>query len=396
MPAKTTQTGLLAKQGDKLVKAHEEHKDDEPSYGSPQVPGGIEGGVAQLTDLYIAPYKSDVQTVALRGQSYFYGQATIVHPKEHQGVPVLNMLTKIGPEALCDTPQAQGKRKTFSDHYGWMLNQLKILGFDAAQIKSNDKAVIEKGILAGMKALTTQMPYFKFRTWKGNKQQIEKKGNQYYFGKRGPYASEEALKKANPYWDRDPMVIHEWNGVCEWNGEAPAGAGVEDKTGGKDEVPDPSVPAPGGEVEPLALDELQGLAALADDKDEASIDKLTDIAREAGVDEDAMVKSGSWGEVVDLILVARGEEPQAPAEGGEAPTEGAGAEPEPEPEPEAKPVPKTKEAWNYRPPKTRSFVECIVTAVDGRAKSCSLKNLAKPAVVYKGVKFDDPNLQPAD
>ena len=57
MPAQTGQSSLFAKHGDKLLKAQAEHRGREPEVGNPQLPAGIEGGVAQLVDCKIGVYK---------------------------------------------------------------------------------------------------------------------------------------------------------------------------------------------------------------------------------------------------------------------------------------------------------------------------------------------------
>lgn len=186
----TAGSGFIQKMKQQLVQAHNEHKDDDTEFGAfGDIPAGINGGVAQLTECKIGQYAADVQNKELLGQYFFYAHGTILGPKtftdpdSKMTVRLEGKLTKIGPEPLCETPSAKGKRKTFSDHLGWVYNELRKLGIDTATM---DPAQLE-AVCEELKK-PENAPVFTFRTWKGN-------------------ATQEFP---------NPRTNHDWEGVTEY------------------------------------------------------------------------------------------------------------------------------------------------------------------------------------
>ena len=119
------------------------------------LPDGIEAGIAELASLYIGEYKSG----PFQGEPYFRAAGIVKQPKIHNGIPIEGLQTSI-MEPLCDTPQSQGKRKTFSDHLDYALNELRKLGVETAKLDTSDlDSVISE--------LLENPPHFRFRTWKG-------------------------------------------------------------------------------------------------------------------------------------------------------------------------------------------------------------------------------------
>jgi len=341
MAVQTGKSTLAAKLGNRLTQAHAETKGKPVEAGNPQLPAGIENGVAQLRDVKIGEYKEGVN----KGQPYFMASAVVLEPKEVDGISVAGLRTQIGPEALCDTPQATGKRKTFQDHYKFMRDQLSLIGFDLDQLSGTPQQ-IEAGILSGMAALTKQQPTFRFRTWKGKKQTT------------GPYAGQE------------PRVQHEWNGLVEFSTNGEAAPDVVDDTPSADEVP---AAEPGDNTgEELDVD-LDSLIEAAKGDDVSAQEQLQKIAFAAGISEDDY-SAADWDGVKALIEAAQGVE--APA-----------AEPEPQP-------PVKGGVYGYHPqdPKTKKpgkkQVDCEVTAVDVKTETVTLKRLDTKTVV-KGVKWAD-------
>lgn len=207
MPPQRTQSGLMAKLGQKLLKAHEAHKDDETSYGNfGELPGGINNGIAQLVDCRFGVFdKGD-----FKGEYFFYAAGVVVQPVEVNGEKIVGRRTSL-MEAICDTPTR--KRATIADHIDWVYNELRKLGVDTATL---DPTELE----ATCGALVVAAPYFRFSTWKPPEQ------------KTGPYAGKES------------RVLHNWLGTCDYSADGEDN-GVDDETGGDDTgEPDAPPPAP--------------------------------------------------------------------------------------------------------------------------------------------------------
>lgn len=349
MPIQTGKSAIFAKLGAKAKQAHEKHKKEPVTYGNPSLPDGIENGIAELRQCKFGIYK-DGKT---KGQAFFMAAGIVKSPAEHNGVPIAGLRTQIGPEPLCDTPEASGKRKTFDDHYGWMLNELKKLGVNAEEVGPDD-------LEATAAALEKAGIHFRFRTWKGKKQTT------------GPYAGQE------------PRVNHEWNGVVEdyQDAEGQDGGAVEDGTPPSDQVAEETGGDEGGAVNPED-DDLDALAEQAqgeEDPDNAPAQqRLMEIATEAGVSDDEMGAADNWAAVVELIRTAQA--------GGEAHAD----------EPAAPADPVKGELYKYKPldPKDKTkkkrlkAVECEVTSVNKLKKTVGLTNMDNKKIVYKDVPWSE-------
>lgn len=192
MPVQKQQSSLLAKLGDKLKAAHEEHKGDETVISSlVELPGGVRG-IARLVSMKFGIFKTGDN----QGEFYFFAQAAVIkaNMKEFEGA-----YTKIGPEAMCDTPKST-VRKTVSDHLAWVYDQLRPFGVDTTKLKPEQ-------LEATVATLAQMKPTFRFETFQGKPQTT------------GPYAG------------REPRVMHRWLGLCDAPEEGDAGAGVEDSSG---------------------------------------------------------------------------------------------------------------------------------------------------------------------
>jgi hypothetical protein len=354
MAMETTTSGLLARLGEKARKAHEAHKNDPLDNGNAGLPAGIEGGVAQLHKMQFAVYKDGKN----KGQLYFIASGVAKQPYHLDGIPIRGGHTQIGPEPLCDTPTATGKRKTFEAHYAWVLNQVRLFG-----VNPDSSSELE----ATMKALVMAKPHFKFRTWKGPK------------ATSGPYAN------------REPRIVHEWNGRCDYSEEIDPGAGEEDST----EVLEPSE---NGEVvggqeefnefenqngqseedststEMVSKEEdynsltLEQLLEKANQDDETAARILGEKAMEAGNSEEDVTDANDWQDIVDMIKNPRNKKEEV--------------------EEEVNTGPKVGQTYLYRPmdkttkkPSTKT-VEVKVLEVDEDEKTVLVKG---PKVTYQGV-----------
>ena len=343
MPPQTGKSGLSAKLGDRLRKAHEAHKGDETEFSNfGELPAGIENGIAQLVDVKFAEYK----TGDLKGQYFFMARGVAKFPEELNGSKVAGLYTQIGPEPLCDTPQ-RATRKTLDDHLAWVYNELRKLGIDTRTL-----AVDNLETVAAM--LAKAQPHFRFRTWKGKKQLT------------GPYAGQE------------PRLNHDWGGLVEVQEDTEPGDGVADHTTSPPPAPKPNgkpptalggkpvpTPAPEPKPEPAAEYTDQGdvdsLLERANGGDEDAVAELVRLAVAAGHEESAVEAAESWEAVAEMVKGGSGQQ-----EGGIV----VGA------------------VVTYTPtnPKTKKpgkAVRCEVTAIDG--DTATLKNLEDGKTQYKAV-----------
>lgn len=173
MPAKKGNVGL-----DSFIQQHANDK-TEMSANMGELPSGIENGVAKLTAFKFGEYERG----KFQGKRFFMAMGNVVSPRkmviDGDPFPIEGMMTRIGPEPLCDTPDR--KRKTTGDHVAWMLNELRKLGLDTSNLSTQEEleeacnVLVEEGV------------YFRFRTW------------------GGPTES-----------DPNATTQHTWNGACEW------------------------------------------------------------------------------------------------------------------------------------------------------------------------------------
>lgn len=431
MPKQTQRSTFLGKYADRLKPSYEEYRNEEVEYSSySDLPGGIENGIARLVDCKIDTVKEGKQSA---GEYYFYAAGVVLSPKEHDGAKIEGLRTSV-TEMLFDTP-GRG-RETVEDHFKWVTNLLGQLGIDRTEVDLTDEEQMEQAL----DHLRTQQPTFRFRTWRGDKEEIEQTPQGWVVtrgGKRvgGPYKTEAILKQKHPYAGREPRTQHFWNGLADYdeptvpdddqvdetaappapsrNGPAPRAAvngapkpgapmvkpgQLANKPGAKPTTPArPGMkpkPAPEPEPEPEELD-LDGmsLSELAEQADppvgnEGAIRLLTSKAQEAGLDDDTITSADSWADVVAMMdAAAEGDSDQA------ADTEEEPAEPEWEPAKE--------EIYKYQPmdPKTKKpalnakkkplLVEVEVTAVDKKGKTVNLKSIDDPKKTWPKVAWTE-------
>lgn len=357
MPPQVVKSTLFQKLGQRVVVAHEKHKADETTYGNAGLPAGIETGIAKLDKVYFGEFQQGDN----KGEMYFIASGIVHLPKSHDGIPCEGLRTQIGPEPICDTPKSTGKRKTMEDHYAWVLNELRKLG-----VKTSD--VAPQNIEAVCAALTKTKPFFRFRTWKGQKQTT------------GQYAG------------REPRVNHDWEGIVQYDPNNPPGG--DDMQDGSTVVDTPTVKAGGktsrnGSTPPKRTEpaptsvpttsadsydeaeELDTLAAYANDGDEDAIAKLEEMAREAGItDEQLADESNDWTAIVALMREGGSEGSEESEEGQEEVPPDIGLHVRFKPK-----DPRTKK------PGTK-VVDCTVESVNVDNRTVVLVNRDKPTIKY--------------
>lgn len=309
---RTRQSGLVGHLGSRGQAAYEKHKDDEVVYSrGGDLPAGVVG-VAQLVDVHFGTYGKETNHA---GDYFFYAAGVVVSPETHGGLRVQGLRTS-HTEALCDTPESQGKKKTQEDHVSYMLNEFRKLGVEPKDYP-NFLQDVEETIAP---ALVEAAPHFRFRTWS---------------------------------MDGSDFVNHDWQGVCDYDEEEESD-GVVDGTAEND----------GTQVDPEDLEgddvplDRAALAALADEGDEDAQAKITELADAVGIDTDDYA---TWVEVDEAITATEGEE-------GEEEEEGEGVE-------EEKEDPEKTEVWRYKRPGTKKLTDYVVMTVSKVNKTVSLKSL---------------------
>ncbi len=384
MPKQTSSSNLFKDLEERAQKALEANKTKPIEYDTGgDLPPGIEGGIARLVDCKIDTFKSGDN----KGKPRFYAAGVVISPGEFRGQRIEGEQTKVSKygEPLFDTPTRS--RKTFEDHFDWMMNVLALLGLDRSEIENTQ----DMGPI--LDALKDQQPYFKFRTWAGTKQTT------------GPYAG------------REPQTQEVWKGVINDYEETSEDDGVIDGTvpaEPEEEKIEDEVPFEAGDN--TDLDSLAARAA--DDPDAQST--LQERGNLLGIG-DAVESAADWDAVVELIRNAESAEDNAEkllptfselgekADAGDedaidAITKAAedkgldvnnekydtwtklAAEIDKSPAELGERIgePEKGHVFLYRPPRARKDVECEATVVFSSNKTCNLKNL-DDGKSYKGV-----------
>ncbi len=391
MPPQKTTSSFASEMGNRLDGAMNELKDVPVQMGNVGLPGGIRNGVAQLSKCVVAKYADDVKNVDLKGKWYFLAMGVVKLPTHHEGQKVEGRHTKIGPEALCDTPKAG--RKTIKEHLQWIRERLARLGLDVSTLNG------AAGIEAACKALEKTKPHFSFHTFKGSKQVVVNKGGKFYVqnenGKgavKGPYPTEEAAKKMNPYVGEEPSVFEDWDAPYDWDAQADTiSADVVDSTGVDVDTPSANgEPAThdGDEAQYSDQEDLDGLIERAQASDQEAIDKLVQMVVGIGGTEEAVSGANSWDEVLEWLKA--GEMPSTESE-AEVSTE---SEPEPiDPWADLK----KGDVVRYKPPVKgpggkvtagKKATDCSVVAINLPKRLCDLKNMTDKKTIYSAVSFD--------
>lgn len=366
MAKQTVKSSLMSKLGSKLATAHEKHKNDETTFGGGgDLPEGIEGGVAQLTDCKFAQYaKGD-----MKGEYYFYAAGVVIEPKEvvvgGRSLRVEGLRTNI-MEPLCDTPQRS--RQNVEDHLGWIYNELRKLGVNTSEIGPDDLESVAE-------ALKESKPHFRFRTWKGeaSTQFPNPRVNHEWRGVVSDYVADETSDVEDDTTD-EPAEEVEPTPAPKTAAKPPSkpatatkapGKGKPTPPKGKERSDSPPVEEPTDEQS----DDLDELAEQADGGDEAAQLKLSELATEAGIDDEDVSSAESFAAVVELIRAA---------EGGET---------EEETESEQEWMPAKSDIYLFQPAGSKKPIECEVMAVFPDKQTVNLKSL-DDGKGYKSIGWD--------
>lgn len=130
-------------------------------YTSESLPCGVDDGLARLRAIGFGVYGEG----RYAGKTYFLAMGEVYEPSRFRG-----METHV-VEPLCITPASpKNRRRSFCDHYAWVLNQLRILGADTSRITFED---LERVV----GELREAEPYFRFRTFMNEKGAVQHEWN---------------------------------------------------------------------------------------------------------------------------------------------------------------------------------------------------------------------------
>lgn len=299
---------LVGKYGARLQKAVAAASEKPPETGRQGVPAGITNGIARITKCGFGQYKTGPN----QGEFFFRAEGVVVEPetiidRTGREVPVAGMVTSV-MEAVCDTKvQSTGVVTTLEEHVEKIENHMKLLGAEPGSFDGSPNSL--ESVAA---AIQEAQPYFRFST-----------------------SVRKALKE-----DQPDGVWENWYGVRGLeNYEAPSAEGFLDDqtavdepepaptpkapskpaTGGAGNKPPVKKPAPAPEPEPepepefnefndgeegdpgneeTALDDIIAAASAGDDD---AIEKLGNMALEAGMTAEEVEGAESWEAVGEYV-----------------------------------------------------------------------------------------------
>lgn len=348
--------GVLASLGKEFAQALENNKSaDTAGTFNSGLPGGIEGGVAQIVSVRFDVFKDGEN----KGKAAFFLQGIAALPKEHNGTPVAGKRVMVS-EPIFATPNR--KRKTVGEHAEFIQAIVKeLLGPNF-----KPELVTASNIESACQFITKAKPFFYFSTFLGQKQTT------------GPYAN------------REPRVNTMFQGAkglenFRLNGDSnPATSAIvddspvdDDDAGGddQDDVDSAPVAEQGGNAD--ADGGLEELANIADDStDDDAVaeaeEKLIAFADQAGVSEAERKKAKNWAAVVALINAKN-----TPAPAPAASDNGADF------------VPTKGEVYGFKVGGKGKKIRVSITSVSKKNKTVDLLNAADKTTTYEDVAWDD-------
>jgi hypothetical protein len=418
---------VLSALGKKAQASFDAHKNDQvelPSAGG--LPAGLDDVIAKLVNIDFGVLPDDDPYNP--GKPYFSARGIVVEPEvveiDGREKVIKNLSTYLNREILADTPDAPGKRRTFDQHFAYVLNHLRMLGIDTEELDFED-------LEDACQELVDSGTYFRFRTWQGKPTEAypNPRVNHEWMGEVEGYADirgksssksvevedddddieeeEEVTANASTDWvqlgieadededfDVSPLEEEaESQGLdpddydtYEDLGKALSEENVtEDEEDEEDEEEDEEDSEDDSEDtdEDDSDDEdsmsLEDYAKLADDEeDDDAMDTISAACEEEGLDEEDY---DTWADCVKAIRESQGGSSEDEEEDEDE-----------EDDEEESSTPEKDDVVGYKPPKKRKAVECVVTAVyenlRGKKRICNLKNLDS-GEEYKSVSWDD-------
>lgn len=357
MPAQVQKASLTQKFGNRAKEAAAKAAKAPVRYGQQRLPGGIQHGIARLTECYLGVYDKNTNQKQLDGSSaagqlYLRMVGVVVEPKTHvyegQIVATEGLQTsQIIP--ICDKGASyRGQAHSFESLVAEASNELRAIAGEDFDTSDMDKAI---------KDIEKAKPLFKFTTTVSQGKGINPATKKPY----EPRVWENWLGSKGLVYNPEPTDNSVHDGTePEFNADSADGAGADGA--GADE---PS--------EDDGSEDLDALAEAADkDPEGEAAKRLGELALEIGLTEEDIGNAGeSWNDVVALMRER-------------------GGEPEPAEEPKdwdkgdtCLYVPPVKGPGGMRPGK--KTVECKITAI---SKDKTSVDLLCGKISYKGVAYD--------
>jgi hypothetical protein len=400
MPGQVQQSISFASRAAEIANLGKTILARDPEIGRPQVPPGINNGIVRLTDCRYALIDKEGET---KGKPQWIATAVILLPRTHGNTKTEGM-TFSRSVPLYDTPRSGGKRKSFGDHFTFVVDNLRALGVLDKMMVNEQGLLDDAKIQAAMAMLKKAAPCFHFRSWRGKQQDIEQSANGSWIltGDKNDrsWPTREAAETANPYAGKERLVNIEWLGRCDAPPEVEAAAHVVDQTGkpsgnglaGAGQQTFNEFQGGGGGASTVNMDDYEALIELAVQETaagEAAAERLTSAGLAAGMSQKEIQEADSWDAVVQRIRAGAPSAPTASA------TQTAAAEDQGEPPPVLRKV------YRYRPidpntgkpavnPKSKKplKVEAKVTKVNTADRTVNLLNQDDQKTTYKDVSWD--------
>jgi hypothetical protein len=366
MPPTPATNAFLAAVGNKIDPNIKAHALDEPNFGFQRLPAPIKRGVAKLTEVTFAQYKTGDNV----GKWFCRMAGVVITPKTVpvNGVEVsIEGLQTSQQEPICDTQGTRDGKKvtvTAGEHAEKVMNLMKTLGADPGAFTQGAKSLVLVG-----EALKAAQPFFWFSTSvRPARDYMDPKTNKMVKGEEGTWENWHGCKGLEDYTPPDDSDVT----VTVTGGEA-AEPATETSEAGEGVPPEDNDPATTGGFGPdRDLDSLVKRASKPLN-DVTAQETLTQMAKDAGASEDDIENAADWDAVKALI------------EAGSTT-----AEPEPEPPQE----PKKGEVWKWKPIDAKSgkpgkrVVDVTIVRVDGKASKVDLERHDTKAIV-KNIPFAD-------
>jgi len=339
--AKRKSKGTLS---ERAVDSVADHKGDMTRYGIIDLPGGIKGGIAELTECRVGEYKLGTRN---EGEPFLYLAGTIRSPESVNGVTVRGLFTS-QLESLCDTTTTTGKEVSFDEHVSNTLNYLRSLGLDTDEYNDDQLEEMITDLNTVAKDATRKGPFFRFSTtWRND---------------------DDHSKGAWENWQGN-------KGLENYEDETDSDDGVEDDT--EEEEPNTIPIKKKGATkkkkvekkEPI-FSELLSLGKAADDEDHEAQEKLEAMCETAGINHE---EYDTW-EAVAIELKGEPEEED----------ETRGIETDQEEADKSEVTPEKGEVYWYKPPKKRKRVQIEITSVNVGREVCTAENTENEEK-YRGI-----------
>lgn len=360
MPPQTQKSPLWQRLGERAIRAWDHHKGEEIRWGAEQLPNGIVGGIARIVLVQEGEFKAGTP---MAGHPFVTIQGTAITPVEFKTVKVQGKRVS-NTIPLCDTPS-----RTIPGSFGQLEGTLE----NWVMYLMDEFRKLEIDVGPGMQylenyisALMQLKPCTRFST--------------------NGYTPKPTATNPSP----QEMVFVQFDGKClppanmgdgtvdnTGKGVSPNGAVSHIQPQQVNRLANTAVSQPEPHIEYNDQSDMDSLALRADPpmSEKDAQDTLEEMARKAGIAQEAINDAPSYATVVEMMRKPSPHQKATPV-----------AEPI---------VPKVDEIYNYLPTdgktgvKATKSVEVKIVDVNLSAKTCTIKLVDNQKVRYKNVPFGE-------